>query len=121
MNIIDVLEQEGVTMVDKGEYWQGKCPLHGDSNPSLVVYKTGNRFNCFGCGGRGDAIDLIRQLKGISFTDAVAYLKLDHSVSKAFIPYPKLIDMIAQEENQGVKVKEEYKELLTAMGWLKEG
>jgi len=121
MNIIDVLEQEGVEMVDKGEYWQGICPLHGDSKPSLVVYKTGNKFHCFGCGGRGDAIDFIRLLKKISFTESVNYLKLSHDKSKVFIPYPKLIDVIAEQEQKGVDVKSQYKELLIAMGFLVEG
>ena len=105
-------------MTDRGEYWAGTCPLHGDSNPSLVVYKTGNKFHCFGCGGRGDAIDLIMMLKNMRFTEAVNYLNLEHDVSKAFIPYPKLIDAITEQEQAGVKVKEKYKELLIAMGFM---
>ncbi|MDI6773142.1 MAG: CHC2 zinc finger domain-containing protein [bacterium] len=47
------------------------CPFHADSDPSLVVYDD-RRFYCFGCGAKGDVVDLV---KGIdehpSFVDAL--------------------------------------------------
>lgn len=39
------------------------CPFHQDRDPSLVVYED-TRFVCFGCGERGDVVDLIRGLEG---------------------------------------------------------
>ena len=43
-----------------GKAWfDGRCPLpdHDDRNPSFYIYPPG-RFHCYGCGRRGDVIDL---------------------------------------------------------------
>ena len=47
-----------------------KCPFHNDGTASLSLGKY-NRFNCFGCGEKGDAIELYKRLAGVSFKDAV--------------------------------------------------
>jgi len=117
-SIIEVIEDEGIEMVDKGAYFQGKCPLHGDSQPSLVVYKNSNTFHCFGCGGHGDPIDFIKQYKKISFTEAVKYLNIPHNKSNVLLKYPSLIEKLAAKERRGVPVREKYKNLLIAMGWM---
>ncbi len=122
MNIIDVIKGEGIEMYDKGGYWAGKCPLHEDTSPSFVVYKNDDKYRCFGCGSKGDAIDFIRELKKWGFDRAVAYLGLKHKKSLTFVPYPaRVIDIIALQEKSGVPVKKIYKELLIAMGWIKNG
>lgn len=38
------------------------CPFHQDRDPSLVVYEDA-RYVCFGCGQRGDVVDLIQGLE----------------------------------------------------------
>jgi DNA primase len=43
-----------------GQAWfTGRCPLpdHDDSTPSFYIYSPG-RYHCYGCGGRGDVVDL---------------------------------------------------------------
>ena len=43
-----------------GKAWfTGRCPLptHEDSTPSFYIYPPG-RYYCYGCGGRGDVVDL---------------------------------------------------------------
>lgn len=50
------------------------CRFHDDSDPSLGFYKTkfGNiRYNCFSCGNKGGAIDLVCEIKQISFQEAI--------------------------------------------------
>jgi DNA primase len=48
------------------------CPFHDDRDPSLVVYQQENRFYCFGCGRRGDVVDLVAALEGHeTFLDAL--------------------------------------------------
>lgn len=48
------------------------CPLHPDTDPSLVIYTADRRWHCFGCGARGDVVDLIRALENhSSFVDAL--------------------------------------------------
>lgn len=115
-NIVDVIEAEGVEMTDKGNHYAGVCPLHGDSNPSLVVYKNQpERFLCFGCGEYGDAIDFVRQLRGISFRQAVQHLDLLHSkrLRICFLPTP--IEYIVQWEKGGEDVKRKYGKLIQSL------
>lgn len=50
-----------------------RCPFHNDSTPSLHKFGP-NKFKCFGCGARGDAIDLVMRMKNISLPEAVDYL-----------------------------------------------
>jgi DNA primase len=62
---------------DKSGAIMYNCPFHDDSNPSMQLYdsKTGPRFKCHGCGwggkSGGDAYDMVGQLRGIGFSDAV--------------------------------------------------
>jgi hypothetical protein len=37
-----------------------RCPIHGDTIPSLRVFERG--FRCFGCGRRGGLLDLVVDL-----------------------------------------------------------
>jgi hypothetical protein len=122
VNIIDVIEAEGVTMIDKGEYFQGNCPFHSEAHPSFVVYKDpGTRFYCFGCTEGGDVIDFIMKIKDINFTEAVKYLGVPHNTSQVFIPFPPLIEQIIELDGKGCKKEQsQYKELLKAMGFIKE-
>lgn len=71
------------TMVDTRIFnstgkWQGAChcplPSHGgERTPSFYIDKH-NRYKCFGCSARGDAIDLYMQLNGVNFIQAVKKL-----------------------------------------------
>jgi DNA primase len=45
-----------------------------DAKPALVFQTEVNRFKCYACGVRGDAIDLVRGVLSLSFGDAVAWL-----------------------------------------------
>src|SRR4051794_10627946 len=38
-----------------------------DHTPSLTFYPAEARFHCFGCGAHGDAIDLVRAVRELSF------------------------------------------------------
>lgn len=56
----------------RGGKWIARCPLHSERTPSFYVTQRGGRWSwkCFGCGEKGDAIDLIRKLDGCSFHEA---------------------------------------------------
>ena len=49
-----------------------RCPFHPDRRPSMSVKN--NRYKCFSCGARGDAIDLAMQMDGLQFREAVKRL-----------------------------------------------
>lgn len=57
---------------DRGGAW-ALCPLHGDTNPSLRLYKDGG-FKCFGCGAHGDVIDLYAAMHRLTTREAIAVL-----------------------------------------------
>ncbi len=62
------LKHSGATLI-------GRCPLHHpDNNPSFVLYRATNSFNCFaGCGG-GDSITFLMKLYSIDFKEAIERL-----------------------------------------------
>lgn len=47
------------------------CIWHKEDSPSLHYYPKTNTVHCFGCSHHGDAIDVIRQLTGCSFVEAL--------------------------------------------------
>lgn len=108
-DIVSVIEAEDIEMTDKGNHFAGVCPLHGDSNPSLVVYKNRpERFICFGCHAKGDAIDFVRKLRGLSYQGAVRYLELVYSKNLKLKILPTMIEEIVNEERAGIDVKSKY-------------
>src|SRR5262245_40083367 len=42
------------------KWWH--CPFHQDPNPSFAIKPGGRQWRCFGCGARGDAVELVRRL-----------------------------------------------------------
>jgi DNA primase len=56
-------------------YW--RCPLHGDTKPSFEIKEGSCSWRCRGCDAWGDAIKLVREVKGFSFVQALKYLSRD--------------------------------------------
>lgn len=53
-----------------GRGW-ARCPFHDDANPSLHLNDRKGRAFCNPCGRSWDALGLARELRGLSFPDAV--------------------------------------------------
>lgn len=55
------------------------CPFHNEKTSSFSIRKYDDkwRYNCFGCGQYGDAIDFIKEYKHIHYVDACKYLNID--------------------------------------------
>jgi DNA primase len=70
-SIVDVLARLGI---DPPARWDGaadymiSCPRpgHPDTTPSCIVHPQTHRWHCFGCGARGDVLELVRQVEGVS-------------------------------------------------------
>jgi hypothetical protein len=45
------------------------CPFHADPNPSCMIYP--DHFHCFGCGRRGDRLDWLMRVEGMTRTEAL--------------------------------------------------
>ena len=46
---------------------------NGDRNPSMRLFEDG--YKCYGCGIKGDAIDMVKAIRRIGFREAVEYLQ----------------------------------------------
>ena len=55
------------------------CPFHNDRHPSLKLNE--EYFFCFGCGAKGDVIDLVARLYDLSGYEAVQKLAADFGIS----------------------------------------
>ena len=49
------------------------CPFHGERTASCHLYS--DHFHCYGCGARGDVVDLVKQVLGKNFQDACEWLE----------------------------------------------
>ena len=65
----------GVSLERKGKSLMGRCPFHEDTTPSLSVEPEKGLYHCFGCGESGDVFDLVMKTRGLSFPEALQYLK----------------------------------------------
>lgn len=54
---------------------KGICPLHSEATASFQVNTQLQRYICFGCGAKGDVIDLVMRAEGLGFRQAVEALK----------------------------------------------
>jgi DNA primase len=70
VDLAALIERElGQPLRREGRWLKWTCPFHADAKtPSLGV--ANNRWKCFGCGRSGDAIDWLRERKGLSFQEA---------------------------------------------------
>lgn len=76
ISLVDVVRAY-TTLTEKGEgKFLGSCPFpdHRDSSPSFHVNDEQGFFKCFGCQRGGDIFELIKQLDGLDFNEAVEAL-----------------------------------------------
>ena len=56
------------------------CPFHNDRHPSLKLNE--DYFFCFGCGAKGDVIDLVANLFGLSNYEAAQRISSDFGLDR---------------------------------------
>lgn len=70
LNTVDVARRcLSLELRRQGARWTGSCPIHADSNPSLVIFPNG-QWHCFGCQEHGDAVNLVAQVLNLRPIDA---------------------------------------------------
>jgi len=78
MNIVDLIEADGVKLTRQGKTFRGRCPFHeGKTETSLLVDADAGKYHCFGCDHRGDAIQWLREKRGLSFGESCKVLGHD--------------------------------------------
>lgn len=70
----------GVDLEPAGDQERGLCPLHGENTPSFYVNDYKNVYHCYGCKEGGDAIDLVRKVRNLSFTEALYLMAAEADV-----------------------------------------
>lgn len=79
VNIVDIVQRNGVSLKRAGKIHKGCCPFHGEKTPSFVVYENTQTYKCFGCGEGGNVINFVMKKNNLSFYEAVQDLsKEDH-------------------------------------------
>lgn len=101
---IVALVSQYVPLEKAGSVYKGLCPFHNEKTPSFTVSPQKKIAKCFGCGGGGNPIKFLMQIKNISFTEALSELARDASI--------KLEGL--KEENSGPDYSNYYKIMETA-------
>lgn len=79
-DIIDVVS-EYITLKDKGETMEARCPFHSEKTPSFKVSKTKGFYYCFGCHASGDAITFVMEIESVDFITAIRTLASKYLIS----------------------------------------
>lgn len=77
VSLVATARSFGIDLEPDGNEWVGCCCFHDERTPSFTIF-TGRdhveRFQCFGCGAKGDVIDFTEKLKGVSTGEAIKIL-----------------------------------------------
>ncbi|MBW7904208.1 MAG: DNA primase [Phycisphaerae bacterium] len=73
VDIVDLIG-ERVSLKRKGKELIGLCPFHDDHSPSLSVSPVKRIFKCWSCGAGGDAIEFVRRLHRVEYSQALRML-----------------------------------------------
>ncbi|MBQ7597562.1 MAG: DNA primase [Clostridia bacterium] len=71
---IEQLISAYVPLKRRGKNLVGLCPFHNEKTPSFTVYPETQSYYCFGCGAGGEAVNFIRGVEHLDFTEAVRFL-----------------------------------------------
>jgi len=75
VSILHVCSARGIELKPHGSGdYAGKCPFHEEDEPSFIVTPRKNLWHCMGCDKGGSVIDLVMELDGITFREAVDQL-----------------------------------------------
>ena len=89
------------------------CPFHNDRHPSMKLNE--DYFYCFGCGAKGDVIELTSKLFGITAMEAVQKLRADFGVQEdkpSILTKLNLYRTQADNERLCFRVLREYLQIL---------
>lgn len=76
VDVPDLLHTLNIEVVKERDNWADACcPLHPERNPSFSIRTDTGRWICRHGDIKGDALDLVVRLKGISPGEAVKYIK----------------------------------------------
>ncbi len=69
-DIVDIIESY-ITVTKKGKNFISICPFHSDTNPSMVISREKQIFNCFSCNTGGNVFTFVMKYENVSFKEAI--------------------------------------------------
>jgi len=91
VSLIDELEKTGNSVRRFSRHmFRSVCPLHKDTDPSLMVYtdKSYEDFYCYGCGKGGTVIDLVKTYNGFTIKETIDYFKKHYELESDYSEKP---------------------------------
>lgn len=79
-NLVDYMQQSGITLTRQGMKWKGLCPFHNEKTPSFTVDENFQNYRCFGCGKHGDLISFVTEYEHLDFWEALNKLAEDKNI-----------------------------------------
>lgn len=87
-----LVNRYGLDLENHGDYYMAFCCLPGHTNvntPALAIYPNDGpetaQWVCFGGCGKGDVIDFVRAMEGVSFNEALKLASQELNPSNAFL------------------------------------
>lgn len=74
LDILRVLQDEGVELKRAGVHYECCCPFHGEKTPSFKVSSARGIAHCFGCGKTWGPISFIMEKYAMNFVEACRHL-----------------------------------------------
>jgi len=102
VDIIDIVKAAGIPIKKTGANYLACCPFHHEKTPSFSVNQSKQFYHCFGCGVHGDAISFLKEMQGLSFTQAIEQLATPLGLA---IP-------LSKEEEQQQTVQQQWYQLM---------
>ncbi len=77
ISITDLAERLNLALSPDGTRYRCVCPVHADTNPSLVFYPEDNSWFCFGCQQGGGLVELVKFVNQCTYDEAIQWLGWD--------------------------------------------
>jgi DNA primase len=88
LSFIEILHHYGVELKERGEQWQGFCPLPTHEgkrqSPSFSANVGRGIWQCFGCGAKGNVIEFAARMEGLNPEDPDGFRKAALLLQKTF-------------------------------------
>jgi DNA primase len=89
LSFIEILRHYGADLKERGEQWQGFCPLpthEGKRNSSSFSANVGRGiWQCFGCGAKGNLIEFATRMEGLNPDNPDDFRKTALLLQKMFV------------------------------------
>jgi len=80
VDLVSLVENQGVVLKKRGNLFEGRCPFHDDDTPSFKVFPQSQHYHCFGCGEHGYASHFLKKHKNMSGVEVIQHLaELTHT------------------------------------------